>query len=85
LLSPELTSHFAMPQLHPYSRDKHLTVVKGVVVRRESTSSELAEEIARRLDGKAQDIDDALRVAKLVSQLGLEKTISHLEYRSRRG
>jgi len=50
-----------------------------------STSSELAEEIARRLDGKTQDIDDALRVAKLVSQLELEKTISLLESRTRRG
>jgi len=60
-------------------------VVKSVVVRRVSTSSELAEEIARRLDGKTQDIDDALRVAKLVSQLELEKTISLLESRTRRG
>src|SRR3972149_1274583 len=38
MLSPEIRSRFAIRRLNPYSRDEYLTVVKGVLVRRESTS-----------------------------------------------
>jgi len=55
-----------------------LTVVKGVLVRRENLTSELAEEIARRLDGRSQDVRDAIRVARLAPQLGAERAIALL-------
>ena len=32
VLSPELKSRFAIRELHPYSRDEYLTVVRGVLV-----------------------------------------------------
>jgi len=73
MLSPELRSRFAIRRLNPYSRDEYLTVVKGVLVRRENTSQELAEEIAQRLDGRSQDVRDSIRVARLAPQLGVEK------------
>jgi Holliday junction DNA helicase RuvB len=40
--------------------------------------AELAEEIAKRLDGKTQDVRDAVRVARLAPQLGVEKAIKLL-------
>jgi len=73
MLSPELRSRFAIRRLNPYSRDEYLTVVKGVLVCRENTSQELAEEIAQRLDGRSQDVRDSIRVARLAPQLGAEK------------
>ncbi len=78
ILSPELRSRFAIRRLNPYSRDEYLTVVKGVLVRRENTSQELAEEIARRLDGRSQDVRDSIRVARLAPQLGVEKAVKLL-------
>ena len=73
MLSPELRSRFAIRRLNPYTRDEYLTVVKGVLVRRENTSQDLAEEIAQRLDGRSQDVRDSIRVARLAPQLGVEK------------
>jgi Holliday junction DNA helicase RuvB len=78
LLSPELRSRFAIRELPLYSREEYLTVVKGVLVRRENASPELAEEIARRLDGRTQDVRDAVRAARLAPQLGVEKAVSLL-------
>ncbi len=78
MLSPELKSRFAVRKLNPYSRSDYLTVVKGVLVRREQASLELAEEIAERLDGRSQDVRDAVRVARLAPQLGAEKAVSLL-------
>jgi Holliday junction DNA helicase RuvB len=78
VLSPELRSRFAIRRLNPYSREDYLTVVKGVLVRRENSSPELAEEIARRLDGRTQDVRDAVRAARLAPQLGVEKAIKLL-------
>ncbi len=75
MLSPELRSRFAVRRLNPYSRDDYLTVVKGVLVRRENTTPKLAEEIARRLDGLTQDVRDAVRVARLAPHLGVEKAV----------
>ncbi|APV43629.1 holliday junction DNA helicase RuvB [Dehalogenimonas formicexedens] len=77
-LSPELRSRFAIRQLFPYGRTEYLTVVKGVLVRCEGLSPELAEEIARRLDGLTQNVRDAIRVARLAPQLGVEKAIKLL-------
>ena len=78
MLSPELRSRFAIRRLNPYSRDEYLTVVKGVLVCRENTSQELAEEIAQRLDGRSQDVRDSIRVARLAPQLGVEKAVQLL-------
>ncbi len=72
-LSPELLSRFAVRKIESYSRSDFLTVVTGVLVRREGVSVEAAEEIASRLDGSTQDVRDAIRVARLAPQLGMEK------------
>jgi Holliday junction DNA helicase RuvB len=53
-------------------------VVKGVLIRCEDVAPELAEEIAQRLDGKTQDVRDAVRVARLAPQLGVERAIALL-------
>jgi len=77
-LSPELRSRFAIRRLNPYSRDEYLTVVKGVLVRREGISQEIAENIAARLDGRSQDVRDAVRAARLAPTLGVERAIQLL-------
>jgi len=74
-LSPELKSRFAIRRLTAYSRSDYLTVVRGVLARREGLSQEMADEVARHLDGISQDVRDAIRVARLAPQLGLEKAI----------
>ena len=77
-LSPELRSRFAIRRLNPYSREEFLTVVQGVLVSRENTSPEVAEEIARGLDGYTQSMRDAIKVARLVPQLGVVKAIKYI-------
>jgi len=74
-LSPELLSRFAVRKLVPYGPLEYQRVVKGVLVRRENVSLELAQDIAQRLDGRSQDVRDAVRVARLAPQLGVEKAI----------
>ena len=74
-LSLELRSRFAVRSLEAYDTLQYRTVVKGVLIRRENVSPELAEEIARKLEGKTQDVRDAVRVARLSPQLGIDKTI----------
>jgi Holliday junction DNA helicase RuvB len=78
MLSPELKSRFAIRQMNPYRRPEYLTVVRGVLVRRENLEEGLAGEIARRLDGLSQDVRDAVRVARLAPRLGVEKAIKLL-------
>ncbi len=77
-LSPELKSRFAIRKLKPYDAAQYRKVVKGVLVRREDVNPELAEAIARKLEGKSQDVRDAVRVARLSSQLSTDKAISLL-------
>ena len=77
-LSPELLSRFAVREIQAYNRSDYLTVVKGVLVHREGVSIDAAEEIAKRLDGRTQDVRDAIRVARLAPQLGIEKAIKLL-------
>ena len=74
-LSAELLSRFAVRKLDPYSRGDFLKVVKGVLIRREGISQEIAKEIAQRLDGRSQDVRDAVRTARLAPQLGVERAI----------
>ena len=70
MLTPELRSRFAIRRLNPYSRNEYLTVVKGVLVRRENTSQELAEEITKRLDGRSHRMSrDSKQAARLALPL----------------
>jgi len=77
-LSPELRSRFAIRYLNPYSRSEFLKVVKGVLVRKENLSEDLADEIAIKLDGRSQDVRDAIRVARLAPKTGVKKAIDLL-------
>jgi len=77
-LSPELLSRFAVCKIQAYSRTDFFTVVKGVLVRREEVSADMAEDIAQRLDGRSQDVRDAVRVARLAPSLGVERAIALL-------
>lgn len=78
VLSPELRSRFAIRRLKAYDRDEFLVVVRGILVRKEGLSPELADEVARRLDGLSQDVREAIRVARLAPQLGVEKAVKLL-------
>jgi len=78
MLSPELRSRFAIRRLSAYSRTDYLRVVRGVLVRREGLDQELADEVARRLDGVSQDVRDAIRVARLAPQKGVDRAIKLL-------
>lgn len=77
-LSPELLSRFAVRKITAYTRSDYYSVVKGVLVRREDADESLAEDIAHRLDGMSQDVRDAVRVARLAPQLGVETAINLL-------
>ena len=48
------------------------------MVRREGIEPSVADEIAQRLDGRSQDVRDAVRVARLVPRLGVERAIALL-------
>jgi Holliday junction DNA helicase RuvB len=74
-LSPELLSRFALRRLYPYGQEGYRAVVRGVLVRREGVAPEVAEEIALRLDGRTQDVRDAIRVCRLAPQVGVERAI----------
>jgi Holliday junction DNA helicase RuvB len=78
ILSPELKSRFAIRKLSAYSRSDYITVVRGVLARREGLTQELADEVASRLDGISQDVRDAIRVARLAPQLGVDKAVKLL-------
>lgn len=77
-LSPELRSRFAIKRLGTYGREEFRRVVKGVLVRREDIKADVAEEIARRLEGRSQDVRDAVRVARLAPALGIARAIQLL-------
>ncbi|MDP4280132.1 MAG: AAA family ATPase [Dehalococcoides mccartyi] len=78
MLSPELKSRFAIRTLQAYSREDFLTVVRGVLVNREGLEPEAAAEVATKLDGRTQDVRDAIRVARLTPQLGVSRSIELL-------
>jgi len=78
MLSPELMSRFAIRTLTAYSREDFLTVVKGVLASREGLGPETAAEVAEKLDGRTQDVRDAIRVARLTPQLGVSRAIELL-------
>lgn len=74
-LSPELISRFAVRNLYAYSQKEFMEVVIGVLQRREEVSQKMAEEIALKLQGRTQDMRDAIRVARLAPQVGVEKAV----------
>lgn len=74
-LSPELKSRFAIKRPKLYDAQQYRNVVEGVLVRRENLNAAIAEEIAEKLEGKTQDVRDAVRVARLSSQLGVDEAI----------
>ena len=74
-LPPELKSRFAIRKLKPYDVAQYRAVVKGVLVCREGMNPDLAEEMAGRLAERSQDVRDAVRVARLSPQLGVDKAI----------
>jgi len=78
MLSPELRSRFAIRTLQAYSREDFLTVVRGVLANREGLEPEAAAEVATKLDGRTQDVRDAIRVARLTPQLGVSRSIELL-------
>jgi len=53
-------------------------VVRGMLVRREGITTAIAEEIADQLDGRTHDVRDAVRVARLSSDLGVKRAIELL-------
>lgn len=77
-LSPELRSRFAIRRLRSYSRDEFRRVVTEVLARRENIDPATAEKIAERLDGRTQDVRDAVRVARLTPTLGINRAIELL-------
>lgn len=77
-LSPELRSRFAVRKLSAYGREEFRTVVKGVLFRREGVSPPVAQEIAEQLDGRSQDVRDAVRVARLARNLGTQRAVELL-------
>ena len=77
-LSPELLSRFAVRKVRAYSREEFKEVVRGVLVRREGVEIGLAKEIAGRLDGRTHDVREAVRVARLSPQLGVERAVALL-------
>ena len=77
-LSAELLSRFAVRKLEAYNRSDYQTVIRGVLVHHENVEPELAEEIARRLDGRSQDVRDGVRVARLAPSLGVKRAVELL-------
>lgn len=74
-LSPELQSRFAIKRLKPYDAQQYRKVVEDILLRREVVNAAVAEEIAEKLQGKTQDVRDAVRVARLSSHLGVDEAI----------
>ena len=77
-LSPELLSRFAVCRIKAYGREEFQRVVRGVLMKREGVSADMADEIARGLDGWSQDVRDAVRVARLAPSSGVAKAVEML-------
>jgi len=77
-LSPELRSRFAIRRLSVYNRDEFRIVVKGVLVRRENVELSVAEDIAQSVNGRSQDVRDAVRIARLAPSLGVKRAVELL-------
>ncbi|MFQ6122133.1 MAG: hypothetical protein ACE5LA_03630 [Dehalococcoidales bacterium] len=63
---------------HPWVNLRYLTTVRGVLFRRESCAADVADQMVKLLDGRTQDVCDAVRLARLALTLGVEKAIELL-------
>jgi holliday junction DNA helicase RuvB len=72
-LTPEVLSRFARRVLHPYSPVEFEEVVTSVLAQREGVAPEEARHIAASLAGRTQDVRDAIRVARLAHQVGVDR------------
>ena len=77
-LPPELLSRFAIRRLHSYTAEEFRQVVVGLLQRREGLNQAAAEEVARALGGRTQDVRDAVRVARLAGQVGVKRAVELL-------
>jgi Holliday junction DNA helicase RuvB len=77
-LAAELLSRFAVRELHSYNSKEFRQVVLTLLQRREGCDEAMARDIALRLDGRTQDVRDAVRVARLAPKLGVDRAISLL-------
>ena len=77
-LPPELLSRFAVRRLHPYTAHEFREVVVGLLQRREGLDQVTATEVARALDGRTQDVRDAVRVARLADQVEVQRAVDLL-------
>ena len=53
-------------------------MVIGLLQRREGLNQAATQEVARILDGHTQDARDAVRVARLASQVGVKRAVELL-------
>jgi len=77
-LPPELLSRFAIRRLHPYTTQEFRDVVVGLLQRWEGLDQAMASAVARALDGRTQDVRDAVRVARLADQVGVKRAVELL-------
>ena len=77
VLAPELKSRFAKVEVAEYSQTNYITVVKNVVIK-EGASEVDADLIAKAMLGRSRDVRDAVRVARLAKNVGVDKAINLL-------
>ncbi|MCR4394649.1 MAG: hypothetical protein NUV31_09800 [Dehalococcoidales bacterium] len=73
--SPELETRFAVRKIEACIRSDFLIVVRGVLVRLETVSQDIAAQIAKMPDGKPGISGMRAGVARMIPQLGEEKAI----------
>lgn len=74
----ELKSRFAIMRLEEYNASEFVQVVSRILVVYEDVNEENAHTIALKMVGKTHDVRDAIRVARLASRVGVEKSIKLL-------
>jgi len=75
-LPPELLSRFWKYPLTEYGAREFVQVVESVLVNREQADEDKAHQIAMGLVGKTHDVRDAIRVARLAKNIGVEESLS---------
>lgn len=77
-IPPELMSRFAIRRLKPYTEEQFKSVVVSVLANQEGMNVKDAERVASALSGRTQNIRDAIRVARVAGELGVDDAISLL-------
>lgn len=75
-LPPELLSRFWKYSVTEYNSTEYVQVVKSVLVNREGIVEEYAHQIAMKLVNSTHDVRDAIRVARLSKQVGVERALA---------